>query len=181
MHSHVMKALHRVALACCCLLTACTDEMLCPDGWYEHEYECVATSKWLSRRPPESVYGFVKSIEGGCGPGDHTCHVELLDRHLVEVIELLAPGTDHECRPVAYGGDDDDDAGGDDADVEAPEVTVVADARTDGQGRFAIPVPPGRHCLRTVDPSDAGWWAVPFDILPGERTPVTIEFDHGGY
>ncbi|MBK6920091.1 MAG: hypothetical protein IPH07_22015 [Deltaproteobacteria bacterium] len=172
-----MKALHRVALACCSFLSACTDEMLCPDGWYEHEYECVATSKWLSRRPTESVYGFVKLIEGGCGPGDHTCRVELLDGHVVEVIELLAPDTDHECWATAY----DDEAGADDPEGEDPEVTLVADARTDGQGRFAIAVPPGRYCLRTVDPGDGAWWSVPFDILAGARTPVTIEFDYGAY
>lgn len=170
-----MKAHHRIALACCSLLTACSDDMLCPDGWYEHEYECVATSKWLSRRPTESVYGFVKSIEGGCGPGDHTCRVELVDRHLVEVIEPPAPDTDHECWAAVQ------DTDGEASDGEDTEVTVVADARTDGQGRFAIPVPPGRYCLRTFDPGDEAWWAEPFDILPGQRTAVTIEFDHGGY
>jgi len=59
---------------------------------------------------------------------------------------------------------------------------AIATIRTDGEGRFRVPLPPGDYYLRPVDPNPG---LPPFGkglsvtVVPGTFTHVSVKYDSG--
>ncbi|MCA9606617.1 MAG: hypothetical protein KC619_13525, partial [Myxococcales bacterium] len=110
------------------------------------------------------AYGWVRSIEGGCGPGDSTCSVRPLAGHRLH----FAP---QELCDWSTLSDLSDEALGD-----------LPTAVTDERGVYQVELPFGGQC------------AISTDTVTGERTmtgvvsiidtvltPVDVAYDHGAY
>ena len=65
-------------------------------------------------------------------------------------------------------------------DVNTKEA--IATIRTDSEGRFRVPLPPGEYYLHPVDPNPGlppTGKGLSVTVLPGEYTHVSVEYDSG--
>lgn len=171
-----MPALARF-LAPCLLTVACYppgQELLCPESWHEDDYRCAPDSVWLADQPAQGAHGFARRIEGGCGPGDFSCEVALVDGLAVDVLDAQAvssAGT--RCEGTGFLSNPEAEA--------LAGVTAQSTVTTDDEGRFAIELPPGAYCLRTLDPVVDEWIGFDLEVEPNTQTLIELEFDHGAY
>jgi hypothetical protein len=66
--------------------------------------------------------------------------------------------------------------------VARDNASTVASVQTDADGRFRIPLPPGRYVVRPASPSNARLPRadpLPVVVEPGRYTTITVRFDSG--
>lgn len=179
-----------MVLGLCALVTGCDDEeFVCPDGYVRDGHAgpgyCRAEG-FLDALEDEGdvvVYGFAKTIEGGCGPGDTTCRVELVAGLPVEIYDL--DDLEAEAGPDACRDGELVDATGNPnpspLDAQSFHVTPVLAVETDDEGRWWSALQPGRWCFSAIDPIDGSRQAVAHELGAEVRLPIDWVFDHGGY
>ena len=172
----------RCVLGACLLaaaaLTGCNNhDDACPDGWIYDAWEnggCRASSSLLTdlhSQMPQGLYGFVKTVEGGCGPGDHSCSSGFIADHVVRVY-----------RPVDLGGDSVGPCPWDDIPAENdPARPPVTTGLSDSTGTFAVPLNPGQYCVVSIDVITSETWVKAVEVEVGDLVKVPLIYDHGGY
>ncbi len=151
----------------------CGSSPLCPADWEEYSRtpgHCVATDGYvadLEAKHGSGVYGYGKWITGGCGPGDHSCKVGLMNNEQVRVFELSAidPADNASC----------------DVDAEALGLSPFASAITDSEGTYALALEPGEYCMGMTDPIEGGERLRKVVVEADTFTDVVFVFDWGGY
>ncbi len=164
------------------LLGACTTEEpaapYCPQG-FDDDIEAPTADGYCSLgsyaeaiEADRGVYGFVKSIAGGCGPGDNACSVTYEDAHPVEIYAVDEVLTVEDCRNPPP--DTSDDA----SPIDGLDVAPILVVNTDDQGRYWTSLEPGTYCVSSIDTIDDSRWATVVTV-DEDLTNATFVFDHG--
>ncbi len=123
------------------------------------------------------VAGFVKSVTGGCGPGDNSCSVTYEDDHPVEIYAIDEGLTLEDCNganlPVYLASTAP-------SPIAAPGGEPALVVHTDDHGRFWAALPPGNYCVTSTDTIDDTLLGRTV-VVPEALINATFIFDHGGY
>lgn len=146
--------------------------VVCPDGWsYDRE-----TSLWCEPSHDEleairaevgtGAYGWVRLIEGGCGPGDGTCMVEAVAMHPLAFISI-APGAWCVREELAAISED--------------ELLAHPSTTTDERGVYSIPLAPGLYCVVSDDILTGERVVSRVEVIGGRVVAHDVKYDHGRY
>ena len=156
----------------------------CPDGFaedvgsgYDNGY-CKLDGYADRIEAEQGAYGFVKAVEGGCGPGDSTCGVTYEDDYPVEIYAIDDVLTLDDCRDA--NTDPIDGSAPKPSPIDTLDVSPMLVVNTDDLGRFWMALDPGNYCASTIDTIDDGRRARLVTASKG-LVNATFVFDHGAY
>lgn len=172
-----MLRLQTTLVALISLLAGCAEDGVpCPEGFGDTVQEGCRLDTYLDDVGPDrGIFGYVKTVTGGCGPGDvGSCTVEFVGDHPIDVYAYNDVFRPEHCTvgsssieaspqpPFASNG-------------AVPMLEIV----TDEQGRFWAELEPGMYCVASIDPIDNAYTGKNVNVMG--MTNATFDFDHGGY
>jgi hypothetical protein len=125
----------------------------------------------LAKAMGSGVFGFARTTEGPCGPGDRgPCNVRLavgLEIRAFSASDVVSNSGAEACRRgfrLSAG------------------ATPVATTKTDSSGIYRMALPPGRYAMTTTDPIDqCGFMAGHAEPKAEMVDKVIFDLDHGAY
>lgn len=145
-------------------------DAVCPEGWsFDTEaYRCAPAADELTEIEEAvgaGAYGYVRTVEGGCGPGDDACVVTLLARHELR----FAPVERCDWDLVPTLTDD--------------ELASFPSATTDARGVYQVSLSAGSRCVISTDPitNERIREHRLLDVGTDGVTAFDVTYDHGAY